>query len=1001
MQNGKRNFRIPDNENSQRRDNRDGYMPNERNAADIREKIRQLAKSYTPEWKFDEDNPDIGSVIAMIYAEQMESNLGRFHQVMDKYQIELVNMLGISLMAARPAKSIVVMNLLGDTVEGLTVSKGTGLLGEAKEDETQDTESVFFETVHDICVTGAKLTDIFQISKKIGKIQYLNPNMPISVFNFNHCGITENKLIIYHKNLFAVENETIMLRFRSAYKPENLNLRFANREEFRFYYYTEEGMTEFEKVENREDVILLEQKKKSTMVSIEGEPYTAIVLEALCPVLSPVEIKGIELWVSGGEAKPQFVCNPFMDMDCDRFTPFGEELALYTDCYIGNDRIFSKSGAIITLTFQLVMEEKHIGFPDRQTEDTLKVIKRKPKAVRYDRGADSFIQEISLEYYNGKGFKKLNCFQNVRSIFHRETGGSCQIQFLCPEDFEPFSVMGNEGLCIRMQIQKADNCYLYPCIHHYPVIKDWKMTYSYQEQYLLPDRLVRISGSRRDNLLKPWNRQENITVFSPVPYEGTGLYLGFDKKPETGPISLFFQLEENRDLTPLSVQFEYSASHEFKPLKVVDNTNRLTNSGTLIFMPPEDFSTYDIEGVRKYYIRIRDIGDIYADLECYHRVIKHIYINAVTVENVETLDEEMFYIDDVSAGMRYSLNARNILQCEVYVNEIHKYTPAQMKEMIADENQKVRAEYNALGEITDFYVLWSEVENFSHSTPEDRHYVIDRMNNTIEFGDGIHVKIPDYTTGTAFTVRTACCKGTGGNVDIGSINKTSSNLLLIGDIFNPIRAYGGNDIETAKQALKRGAAILSHRRRLVSEFDYIREVKAFSDNIDKVRCICGADGRINLVLLMKDFEEGSYSFRHICRELKSYLLQHCELTICRQDLYILEPFFLKVSVDVWITIEDMKEAFDIRNLFLEKIRGFFHPIRTEYGNGHEIGILPGEQQIITMLHSIKFNGKMEHYIVTAGYTDSKGTHEIDINRMKNNPFAVCMNGKHTVHMAEA
>lgn len=966
------------------------------NAEGIRNRIRQLSKSYTPEWKFDEDNPDIGSVIAMIYADQMENNVVRFHQVMDKYRIEFINMLGISLKAAHPSKSAVVMNLLGDTVEGRLISKGTRLLEEEK--------SIVFETTHDIYVTGTKLTDIFQISGSMGKIVSCSMDKPISVFDFDCSGIVENRLIIYHKNLFAVDNDKIFLRFLSAYEQEDLNARFSNREEFRFYYYTKHGLKEFEETECGTEVIRLKPNEKSTPVYMDGEPYTAIVLEARHPVSNPVELKNIEISVSGGREKPQFVCNPFIDMNYNKFTPFGEEPVLYSECYIGNDNIFSRTEALITLTFQFEMEEKRVGFTPTQIEENLRIIKRKPKKILYDKEADSFIQEISLEYYNGKGFKKLNCISDVGNIFCRESGGTGQIQFICPGDFAAFGVMGNEGLCIRMQIQRADNCYLHPCIHHYPVIKNLEMTYSYQERYFEPDGFARIVGSQRSNGMESWSKWKsrgNIPVFLPLPYDGTGLYLGFDKKPETGPMSLFLLIDENRSVMPISIQFEYSSSHGFKPLKVLDNTNGFIDSGTLIFMPPEDFALCNIEGTERYYIRIQDMGNIGLKEEGYHPIINHIYLNTAMVQNIETLEEEEFYIDRVSAGMKFSLNAENILYCKVYVNEMNRYTPAQMKEMIADGKQKIKAEYNYLGEITDFYVLWEEVENFSRSEAGDRHYVIDRMNNTIEFGDGVNVMIPENTTGAAFKVITCCCSGTEGNVNVGGINQSASNLLFIGDIFNPIRGYGGNDIETLDMALNRGAALLSNRHRLVSDLDYIREIKSYSANIDKVKCVCNENGSLSLVLLMKDFEDGSFSFRNICRQLKSHLIEQCELTVGPEDLYIVEPVFLKISMDVWVVIEHMNETFDIRNLLLERIHSFFHPVSTEQGSGHDIGVLPGEQQIITMLHSVPFNGRISRFVVTAGYTDSDGEHETDISYMRQNPFVVCMNGIHTIHMAEA
>ena len=49
-----------------------------RTEQDILQEIKQLAESYVPEWKFDTENPDIGSVISMIYARQMMDNVDKY-----------------------------------------------------------------------------------------------------------------------------------------------------------------------------------------------------------------------------------------------------------------------------------------------------------------------------------------------------------------------------------------------------------------------------------------------------------------------------------------------------------------------------------------------------------------------------------------------------------------------------------------------------------------------------------------------------------------------------------------------------------------------------------------------------------------------------------------------------------------------------------------------------------------------------------------------------------
>ena len=74
-----------------------------RSVQDLRGEIRRLAASYTPEWAFSDVNPDVGSVVGLIFANQMEENIRRMNLVMEKYHTEFVNMLNLSLRPAYPA----------------------------------------------------------------------------------------------------------------------------------------------------------------------------------------------------------------------------------------------------------------------------------------------------------------------------------------------------------------------------------------------------------------------------------------------------------------------------------------------------------------------------------------------------------------------------------------------------------------------------------------------------------------------------------------------------------------------------------------------------------------------------------------------------------------------------------------------------------------------------------------------------------------------------------
>ena len=83
----------------------ESYTVDGRTINDIEKQIAELAKSYTPEWNFDVNQPDIGSVLALLFAGQLQGNITRFNQILEQYHTEFVNLLDISLRPPHPASA--------------------------------------------------------------------------------------------------------------------------------------------------------------------------------------------------------------------------------------------------------------------------------------------------------------------------------------------------------------------------------------------------------------------------------------------------------------------------------------------------------------------------------------------------------------------------------------------------------------------------------------------------------------------------------------------------------------------------------------------------------------------------------------------------------------------------------------------------------------------------------------------------------------------------------
>ena len=191
------------------------YYPIDLNVAEVvKNKIAKLAKAYTPEWIFNEKDPDIGSTIAILFADMLDDNAHKTNMLLYKYHIELMNMIGITPKPAVPAKSVVVFSLLASAPTGVFVKKNTQLLA-----YPDDENKLVFETESSIYLTKAKLTDIYTISEENGKIisiyntedkdteeaeqhaQESETNISFNMFDFSDAGIQKNMLIFGNRNI--------------------------------------------------------------------------------------------------------------------------------------------------------------------------------------------------------------------------------------------------------------------------------------------------------------------------------------------------------------------------------------------------------------------------------------------------------------------------------------------------------------------------------------------------------------------------------------------------------------------------------------------------------------------------------------------------------------------------------------------------------------------------------------------------------------------------------
>ena len=273
--------------------------------------------------------------------------------MIERYRTELVNLMEISPLPARPAETTILMKVASEAEEGVNIPKGSKFLADVEESK------IVFETAFPVYLTPSRLKTIFMTSGESGRVvpirgglkakNYLETEEameshedsimePFSLFKFAQEGIERQAIVLYHSNIFNVEDETIYCRIKGA---PGLLEKIENGE-FRFLYYTEEGFLPVENCQVMGKHILLVKQKENKPVMIENHPYSVFVLEAREPQKENIIIDSISFSSAGNASYATYVGNGTTDYNVERFQLFGDTLSLFAECYIGFDHYFSK-----------------------------------------------------------------------------------------------------------------------------------------------------------------------------------------------------------------------------------------------------------------------------------------------------------------------------------------------------------------------------------------------------------------------------------------------------------------------------------------------------------------------------------------------------------------------------------------------------------------------------------------------------------------------------------
>jgi hypothetical protein len=946
---------------------------------DLLEDKRRRALLYVPEWRPSSEE-DLGVALLKIFTHMQEEIIGRLNKVPAKNFGAFLDMLGIRLAPARPARAPVTFYLAEGLRENVFVPAAT----QVATAETKEHGALTYETAKNFTATRASMEEIFSIDPKKDAIySHLGDLRDKGEFQFfDGKNLQEHVLYLGHADLFKVDGSaeiTLLFRFENLLSMEDLK-------SWRWVYWTEDGEEEFsidkdsiEKKGNHKYQVTLIPEAEIKELEVWGRKSRWIGCKIgsasipLLPVVKKIRISDISRKKSEA-LRPDLGFYNFIPLDLSKeFFPFGRQPRLFDSFYIASEEAFSKKGARITITFG----------------DT---------ADHDDNGPD-----LSWEYWDGSSWRSLEV--NRDAFYPKVFKGL--VEFDCPADLQETEVAGEMSRWIRVRLVGGD----YGREEFYKTTEEtWVVTPNFHPPSITGiEILYRFGGDEEsgedlqlcltyNNLeyrdVSEENRRNDASFepFVPLPDEDPTIYLGFNSPFGKGNINIFFSVKEDaspadsgpelkwhcwskgpdlsedgvgegerselvfvsskgmrigtkllleeisdgflarKTATVVSVDGEFvcldrGLSLEYMRsgrllkrdrLEIVDDTENLTRSETIEFIGPSDQMNTTKFGKDRYWLMGISTGGLPFP------VTKGIYPNTVWAEQVETIKDEIIGSGDGEKNGGCSFVRRPVISQEIWVRE-GAAIPRDDWNLLSSEGMVVEEVKNEAGKVVDSWVRWKAVEDFFDSGPKSRHYVLDGATGEVAFGDGINGMIPPIGTDN-IKASYKSGGGVGGNVASGEVIVLKTPIAGAKRVSNPLPAEGGSDTETLESVFRRGPHLIKHMDRAVTLEDFERLAKNSSSEVARTRCY--VDGsRLKIVVIPKGGEDRPVPNPGLLRTVKRYLLERSLNTIPEKRVEVLGPIYKEVRVAVSVVPTSTEGVVPLEQAVTKRLKDYLHPLR--------------------------------------------------------------------------
>ena len=874
----------------------------------LRQELKTLAASYTPEWRLEGAEDDPGAALAELFCQMMEQMVDRMNAEPEKLYTEFLNMIGFRLPAPACAAGVMQFTAHETVEEPVRVPAGTQVF-------TPDAagNNIVYETERVIESTPAQLLDVFYADSAEDRIERIDLSRPQRFFA--PCGDNLQR----HRFWFAQEDVLhldcpgrieVELRQDVRYLEEESAQRLAG---LQWSYLHGGALLPFDEVRAQDGRLTLEKRSALSIdpdetgrrcILCSGMPETALTVEGIALRSAPLARCAAQTLFSGDlpvDAAQGGYC-------------FGKRPAEYALFYIRSDTVLTKRGATANLRLDITPivddppeQPPHYNFT-QAIIDKRGAVERKPD--------DVWVADVIWEYFNGTGWRRLEVAGD-RNPFSCRREGTLETRFTVPQDIAPTEVNAENGFYIRARVTEVENRFSDYARWIIPFVREASFDWSYDA--LVPAAACGSENNGRRAEIADAAQVNDLHLDALAPMEDAPrtMYFRFDRSPHAMPLSLLFAVVGRVPRTDKLV-WECCTGQGFEAVATVDLTGNLHHTGQVMLYLPEPLPAVSLFGEQGCWLRVSRSSGFEGPAPC----IAAIQLNTVIARQMERQPDLYFSATPYDAGKQVSLLAAPVVSCEVWVDEVGALPQAEAQQLAEERPQDVRLTWSG-SVLTHCWVRWQQVEDLALAQPGMRAFVLDPYEGIVSFGDGRRGRVPAAGMDT-IRVRYVSGGGARGNVPAGQVNALVGALPRISGVRNLTPMSGGTDRFPQERIEAVGNKRLRHRGRAASAQDFEEIVLEKFPQVLHVKCFSGRDekgapapGHVTVVVTGTD--DGSAADQ-LCDRIYAFLSQWCSCCLVAEGrLHVCPATLITINTRISVELDELDQAAEIQREIISRV----------------------------------------------------------------------------------